>query len=398
MGYDKVTSIVVTKVAPIVEASVSKSLAPLKKVISEFMNRNYDKIYAIAPYDRIYFNQNDVDSIFKALGTTEKEIANIMSECFFWDIPYNPPCAKEPYVMCLMMVIRYLLKKKQQKDAEMVAIYLAFSGKFYSSVHGLAFPTAPPSKYPTVMDYVVNNMLTEKFDLRREGTVFGAIKSLVITWMGTYRDGMTVELKGRPDDDELGKIVQQLRDRERSFMMNIAVLYYDAYNNKTYLNFETDNLETGAEFRLTDNDAARAARYTENTVNYMVSNAVSMQLCNKCKDQNIKPTEIRDIMESIITNNNNLQDIRRVVNILICDFMKNYPGKSVSSVEFISHSIRAKPNIKDKYIIELNDIITSWLNENSDNYRRRKSRLSTANSYKKAVLMYIVLIINMTSK
>lgn len=397
-NYDKVTHVIVDKVAPVIEASLNKSTAPLKRVISEFMNRNYDKIYAIAPYDRIYFNQNDIDAIFKALGTTEKDIANIMSNCFFWSIPYNPPCAKEPYIMCLMMCVRYFLKKKQQKDAELVAIYLAFSGKIYSSVHGLAFPTAPPSKYPTVMDYVVNNMLTEKFDLRREGTVFGAIRSLVITWMNTYGDRMAAELKGHPDDDELGKIIQQLRDRERSFMMNIAVLYYDAYNNRTYLNAETDNLEDGAEFRLTDNDASRAARYTENTINYMVSNAVSMQLCNKCKDQNIKPTEIRDIMESIITNNNNLSSLRRVVNILICDFMKNYPNKSVSSVEFISHSIRAKPNTKDQYILEMNNIVTSWLDENSPSYRKRKSRLSTANSYKRAVLMYIVLVINMTSK
>lgn len=397
-NYDKITTVIVDKVAPIIESSLDKSTAPLKRVISEFMNKNYDKIYAIAPYDRIYFNQNDIDSIFKALGTTEKDIANIMSNCFFWSIPYNPPCAKEPYIMCLLLCVRYFIKRKQQKDAELAAIYLAFSGKIYSSVHGLAFPAAPPSKYPTIMDYVVNNMLTEKFDLRREGTVFGAIKSLVITWMNTYKDILIGESKGHPDDDELGKIIQQLRDRERSFMMNIAVLYYDAYNNRTYLNPETDNLEDGAEFRLTDNDAAKAARYTDNAINYMVSNAVSMQLCNKCKDQNIKPTEIRDIMESIITNNNNLQSIRRVVNILICDFMKNYPGKSVSSVEFISHSIRAKPNTKDKYIIELNDTITSWLDENSPSYRKRKSRQSTANSYKRAVLMYLVLVINTTSR
>lgn len=394
MAYGKVTSVIVNKLYPKVEASLNKSINPIKKVISDFINRNYDLLYAIAPYDRIYFNQNDIDAIFKALGFTEKEVIEIMEETFFWKEPYNPQCAKEPYVETLMMCIRYFLVKGKRKDAELVTIYLAFSGKFYSSVHGLAFPTVPPSKYHTVMDYVVNNMLTEKFDLRREGTVFGAIRSLCLTWLGTYES----QLKGKPDDDEIGKLVQQLRDRERSFIMNIATLYYEAYENKLYLNYETDNYESGAEFRITDNDAQRAARYTENAMNYLVSNSVSLQICNKCKDQNIKPTEIKDIMEAIITNNDNLPDIRRVINILICDFMRNYSGKPISSVEFISHSIKAKPNTKDKYIIELKDIISHWLDTNSENYRRRKSRLSTQNSYQKAVLMYIVLIINQTSK
>lgn len=394
MAYDRITSVIVNKLYPKVEASLDKSTNPIKRVISDFINKNYNLLYAIAPYDRIYFNQNDVDSIYKALGFTEKEAIQIMEETFFWDKPYNPQCAKEPYVETLMMCIRYFIIKGKRKDAELMTLYLAFSGKFYSSVHGMMFPTVPPSKYHTVMDYVVNNMLTEKFDLRREGTVFGAIRSLCLTWLDTYGN----EIKGKINDDELGKKVQQLRDRERSFMYNISSLYYEAYTNKLYLNYETDNLESGAEFRITDNDAQRAARYTENAVNYLVSNSVSLQICNKCKDQNIKPTEIKDIMEAIVTNNENLESLRRVINILICDFMRNYSNKSVSSVEFISHSIKAKPNTKDKYIIELKDIISRWLDVNSENYRRRKSRISTQNSYQKAILMYIVLIINQTSK
>jgi hypothetical protein len=394
MNYDKVTSVIVNKLYPKVEASLDKNANALKKVISNFINKNYDLLYATAPYDRIYFNQNDIDAIFGALKFTEKEAIDILEETFFWELPYNPQCAKEPYVEVLLMSIRYMLKKGRQKDAELVTIYLAFSGKFYSSVHGLMFPLAPPSKYPAVMDYVVNNMLTEKFDLRKYGTVFGAIRSLCITWLNTYAS----ELKGKPDDERCGKLLQQLRDRERSFMYNIKDLYYEAYHNKLYLNYETDNLESGAEFRITDNDAQKAARYTENAVNYLVSNAVSLQICNKCKDQNIKATEIKDIMEAIVSNNDNLPALRRVINILICDFMRNYSGKPISSVEFISHSIKAKPNTKDKYIIELKETIASWLDENSENYRRRKSRISTQNSYQKAILMYIVLIINQTSK
>ena len=216
------------------------------------------------------------------------------------------------------------------------------------------------------------------------------------TYLNTYKeDFMSKEIS----DNDIGKrLIQQLRDRERSFMANIAKLYYEAYENKLYLNYETENLADGKDFRLTTSDSLKAASATENTVNYMALNGVSLRICDKCKDENIKATEIKDIMESILSNKSNLDEVRRVVNILICDFFRNYPGKDVNSVEFISYSTKQKPNTKDKYLIELKETILHWLDENSDNYRRRKSRVATAISYYKAILTYIVLTITIANK
>lgn len=394
-SYDSDTNVIVTKLYPRIKASLDKSTAEFKRVINEFININYDALYAPAPYDIIYFNQNHIDKMFKALKITEEEVNQIMQECWYWNMPYNPQCAKEPYIVTLMCILRYFIINNKSKDAELVCIFTAFSGKIYASLFGMAFPTAYPIKYKECMDYVVNNMLTDKFSLRKEGTVFGAIRSMCITYLDTY----SADFKSKDlSDDRIGKLVQQLRDRERAFLMTIATLYYDAYNNKLYMQYYTDNLEDGAEFRITDNDAAKAARITENTMSYLTSHDVSLQICNKCKDQNIKATEIKYIMESIFGDNKNLDSIRRVVNILICDFMRNYTGKSVRSPEFVSHSIKAKPNIKDPYIIELKSTILQWLDENSENYRRRKSRLSTQMSYYRAVLLYLVLIIDKVAK
>lgn len=388
------SNIIVKKVYPIVESALNKNDSKFRANIAKFINDRHELLFDVAPYDRIYFNQTDIDNMYNSLGITEKEIENIMKECFFWDQPYNPQCAKEPYVMTLMMCIRYYLKNNKQKFAELTTVYLAFSGKFYSSLHaGAAFPKVAPSKYRTVMDFVVNNMLTDKFDLKKEGTVFGAVKSLCITWLETYGN----KLKGNCSDDEIGKLVQQLRDRERSFLMNIATKFYEAYENKSYLNYETDNLSDEA-FRLTDNDAAAAARITENTMSYLTSNYVSIDICNKCKDQNVKSLEIKDIIESILSDNNNLPSVRRVVNILICDFMREYPGAKVGSIEFVSYSLKSKPNTKDPILIEMKEIVLSWLDENSPNYRKRKSRKATQISYYKSILMYLVLVINKCAK
>lgn len=395
-NYNKTTFVIVNDLYPIVAKLLDKNLNKFKNNIFDFINYNSSQLYDIAPYDAIYFRQSDIDNLFKSLEFTEKDVISIMENCFYWKLPYNPQAAKEPYVLVCMMAIRYCLIRKKRKEAELITIYLAFSGKFYTSLFtGVVFPTVPPSKYKTVMDYVINNMLTDKFDLRTQGNVFGAVRSLCITWLNTYGSDL---VSNDIDDDGVGKMIQQLRDREKAFLMNIAKLFYAAYENKNYLNYETDNLSDGTEFRITDNDSLKATRYTENTINYLVSNAVSLRICNKCKDQNIKATEVKDIMESIISEKGNLNDLYRVVNILICDFMRNFPNKSIGSVDFIANSIKMKPNTKDKYILELKTTILRWLDENSPNYRRRKSRIPTANSYYKAILMYLVLSISMAAK
>lgn len=385
----KITNVVEKDLYPIIVKAIEKNNSKFMNNISIFLNKNHERIYAIAPYDRIYFNQSDVDDLFRSLELKEQDIVHIIQNAFWWDIPYNPQCVKEPYVEVLMMIIRYYLVKGKQKEAEITTIYLLFSGKFYASLHGMFFQKFPPSKYPEIMDYVVTNMLTDKFDLKKEGTIFGALKALAITWLDTYGS----KIKGSIDDEEIADYIQQLRDREKSFIKNIAKLYYEAYENKYYLNYETDNLDD-KHFRLTDNDAALAARITEATMNYLTSNYVSLDICNKCKDQNVKSIEVKDIIESILGDNNNLPDVRKVVNILICDYMREYPHNKVSSIEFISYSIKAKPNTKDKYLIELKETILKWLDENSPNYRKRKSRKATQISYYKSILTYFVLVIS----
>lgn len=389
--YNGDTTVIEDKIQSMVSKSILTSNNRIRQVIQKFFESNSEQIYDIAPFDNIYYKKTDIDDLFKALGLTENDIKTVMEDCFYWNIPYNPQAAKEPYVVTCISLLREYKKKKMDKDAELISIYLAFSGKFYASIFGgVAFPKAPPSKHRAVMEYVVNNMLSNKFILKEKGTMFGAIQSIVQTWISFYEQ----DLKGDQNDEEIGKMIQQLRDRIKSFLMNIARMYNKAYEEKLYLNYESQvDSDNPAEFRLTDNDSAKAARYTDASVKYLMSHTVNLQICQRCKDQNISATELKSIMESILTNGENTNDVYRVVNILICDFMRYYPDKEVGSVDFIAHSIKAKPNTKDKYIIELQDIVVKWLTDNSVNYRRRRKRPATDASYKRAVILYITLVI-----
>ena len=385
---NKISTVLCTTLYKKISESLDKNQDKYTSNIAKFLNKNHDKIHDIAPYDNIYFTKFDIDDMFKSLNIAEQEVNNIMKDCYFYNVPINPECVKEPYVEAAIQAIRYFTKTNQSKKAELATIYLVFSGKFYASIFQSAFPSAPPSKYRAVMDYVVNNMLTDKFDLKKEGTVFGAIKSMSITWLNTYNKYLT---DNKSTDEDMKMIIQQLRDRLKSFIHNIMELYYEAYNNKSYMNYETDSYDS-EDFRLADNDAAKAARLTENTMNYLTSNKVSLQICNSCKDQYVKATEVCAIMESILGDNNNLPKVRRAVNIIICDFLRKYPGGSARSIDFVSYTVKAKPNSKDQYHIELKEIITALLDANSVAYRRKSDARKT--SYYRAILMYLALTIN----
>ena len=391
----KYSTVIVDKIYPIIENSLSKNTNQLKACIGRFVTNRYNELYDDAPYHRIYFGKNEIDDFFKSIKVNENEILGHLKNAFFWDMDYNPPQIKEPFVVAMICCIRYYLLKNNNKMVELTSIYLAFSGKFYASVHGQLFPKFPPSEHRPIMEYVINNKLTMKFELKREKNLFGAIRNLCITWFNTYA---TLIKSKSFDDHDVGAVIQQLRDREKSFLKNIAKLYYDAYENKDYMNYESDNLEDGSKFRIADNNSTKALQLTEQVLNFVTTNTIDYKFCKMCSDQNIKPDEIKFIMESILSNNDYIEEIKTVVNILIMDFMRKYENKSVGTLEFVSYSIKAKPNTKDKDIILLKNTITSWLDEKSPQYVKRKHRPATATSYYKAVLTYMVLIINKVAR
>ena len=78
--------------------------------------------------------------------------------------------------------------------------------------------------------------------------------------------------------------------------------------------------------------------------------------------------------------------------------MVNSKDKDVASIEFVSKSITSKPNTKNKNILRQKEIIENWLDENSAQYRKRKSRESTKSSYYKSILTYYVLQMNKANK
>lgn len=388
----KVTRVAVNKIYPIVEKSLQKNTPAYKKNVQEFIKDRSKDLYDIVPVRRIPFGSEDIDSFFKAMKIDKNEITQCLSETYYWNMNFNPRAAKDEFTMTMMMVIRYFLLKNKQTDAEISTIYLAFSGKFYPSIHSQKFKI-PPEKYRHIMEYVLNNVLTQKYDLKREGSVFGAVRSICKTWLRTY----TPKFKN-PDDEDVADMIQQLHGRIKSFLGNIAAAYYDTYEKRdSYFAYASDSNDQDS-FRIADNDSLLAERCVENAMNWITTKQVDYKLCKWASDKNVKVDEIKSIIESIQEDSDNLLLIREMMQLIIADYFSISKTKDVTSYEFINKSIVAKPNSKNKYVIRQKEIIEYFLDENSPAYRKRKSRPDTKSSYYKSILTYYVLVINESNK
>ena len=388
----KVTTVAVDQIYPLVEKSLKNNTAKYRSNIQKFFNARSKDLHDTAPYTRMPFGDNERQDFFISIGLKESQITECLKDTYYWKMNFSPKAAKDEMTMTMMMCIRYFMLKGDTLNAELSAIYLAFSGMFYPSIHYGSFPKVQPSEYRHVMEYVVNNMLTMKFDLKREGSVFGAIKSICKTWLNTYKDTFK-----NPDDEENAELIKQLHGRIKSFMKNIAELYYEAYEKKMYISFDSDSAEEDT-FRLADNDSLRSERYVENAMNFINNNNVDFYLCKLASDQNVKINEVKSIIESIQSNKKNISEIKELFRLLISDYMQNGKDKNPASMEFVAYSVKAKPNTKSSVILRQKEIVEGWLDENSPQYRKRKSRAATKSSYYMSVLTYYVLVINKANK
>lgn len=390
----KITDIIDKKIYPIVKDTLSKSLSKYKSLMSKFMNTRATSLYDTFPATRCTYGQQDADELYAVFGKSEKELQDIINQTYYSQIPnFNPRTAKSPVTILSICIVKYFFSKKDKTNLDLAIIYISFTGGFYPSIHYGSYPTAVPADYRWVCDYVVNNELSNKFDLKKTGSVVGTIQSIGKTWIDTYDD----KIKGNTDDEEYVYIIQQLHMRIKSFIQNTAEIYYKCYNNREYLTYDSD--DTSEEnFRLTENDSTKIEAVTNRSMTWITTHDVDYRLCKMCSDSNIKTEEVKSIIESIVKNTDNIVTVRELVSLIIANYFKSSKNKDVRDIEFISFSVKAKPNTKDKDILRQNEIIDKFLCDNSIAYNRRKSREATKNSYNRAILTYFVLIINQANK
>jgi hypothetical protein len=90
--------------------------------------------------------------------------------------------------------------------------------------------------------------------------------------------------------------------------------------------------------------------------------------------------------------------MRELLYLMVSTYFQSSSTKDVRDIDFITFSIKAKPNTKNKDILRQGEVVEELLMGNSTAYSRRKSRKATQLSYNRAILTYFALIINSANK
>lgn len=384
------TKAVLEKIYPMVANAMGKNLNAWRRCMSNFIQKRSAMLFDTMPCDRIYFSQKDVDELFDALKIKESQVIDGLRETYYWNIdPFKPSSAKDPLTIVALCIIRYFLKEKpgDKKSLTLAMVYNSFSGKYYPSIHYGFFRVVTPAKYRHIMEYVVNNKLTQKFELKSAGSVIAAIKNTNDTWVNSYKK-MILDF----EDEDVTYVIQQLHNRIKSFMKNIASVYYDAYESKEYMTYDSDSLpeeEGSGNFHLATNDSFKLQQYVENTMTKISTSQVDYKTCKMCADANVKTEEVRSIFEAIMNDKSTVDKVREYITDMIASYMTQATGnKDVVSVNFFKFSTAVKPNSKDPMILRMKDIIEELLDDHSVSYRKRKHRNATKSSYHKAFATY----------
>lgn len=377
---------------PEIENKMKTNLNNYKKYLSKFMNSRASLFYSNMPSQQIYFSQTDVDEFFKSTGIDINIIKRAIQQTYYYEIGnFNPRYAKDECTVAMLCIIRYFKIKNMKKELELALINMSFSGKYYPSIWYGSFPVSAPNEH--VMEYVVTHVLTNKFDIVREGNVVGAVKSVATTWSGAYPQ----KFKDFHDDDCV-YLIQQLHNRLRSFMSNIAEKYYEYNANKDlYITYDSDDIADD-NYHLADSDSFKLNRFVENTMNFLNSHGVDIRLCKMASNDLIKIDELKSILEVLLGDNKNLPLIREYVTLLIVTYFQQSKIKDVRDLEFISYSIKSKPNTKDKYVLRQKEVLDQILINNSEHFARRRNRAATESAYYRAINAYFALSIQQANR
>lgn len=394
MRIDADTVAIREQLWPLIKEALDKSSIRngYKNLVNDFIANRSTNLYDNIPCSRIVCSEIEMDKLFDVLHIKKSIITQIIKDTYHGDIiNFKPLAAKHEFTVTMLTMIKYFIENKMPKERELATIHLSFSGKFYPSLHYRSYPTVPPVRH--VMEYVVNNRLSKKFDLVVHGSVLGAIRSVSNTWVDSYKD----RFMSYTDEDAV-YLIQQLYSRIGSFIKNIAEEYYDVYDNKDlWLGLASDASDED-DFRIADSNTLRISKYTESTINHINANGVEYKLCKQCSNSDITPNECKAVIESIISNRQNIPTIKELISLMIALYFENSDNKDLTNIDFITYSISAKPNAKQKEIVRMKDIIENWLCESGTAYMRRRSRIATKNSYERCVRMYFALVIHNSAR
>lgn len=265
-----------------------------------------------------------------------------------------------------------------------------YSFYFYSSLH---YKYLPYGANEDIMKYTINN-LTYKFKIKVYGSLYKAIEAVVMKSHDSYKDDLI-----RGEDGDLANYVSAIKVRLNDVVKNIKNEYTINYNNKNYMNSEQDDYSED-NYHVVDNTSYAIKRTSDSALMKLMTYGPDMKLAELTAQlSTVSQNEIRNVI--IHLSNDDSDDILRLCELILQLFLteKGNTVQDIHTNKFLSYclEIYKKSNTNDKIVIEIKAILDKWLNKHSTKYRLTQ-REATLSYYRRAIYIYFVLHIQMSSR
>ena len=374
-------NIIVTNLYNIVSTSLSNknNMNKLLIGIGKYMDKNSDVLYDIGLASKLLFLESDKEIIYEVCNLDKNLIKKTLKESEY--IKSSWRILNEPLNTASVLILRYLAENKLLKELQLFITFYACY--FYTSLHHKYLPYGANEN---VIAFTINN-LTNKYKIKELGSLYKALEAIVMKSHETYEKELL-----RGNDADLAKYVASLKTRLNDFVKNIKNEYTKNYKDKRFMNYDSDDYSED-NYHIADNTSYAIERITQTTVIKLMTYGADMELISiSAKLSQVNENELRNVITQLT--DDEADKIRRLTELILQLYLIDNKNtiQDIRSRKFLINSLEIykKSNTVDKHVLEIKDILDSWLKKYSDSYRKT-NRQATLSNFRRALFIHFVL-------
>lgn len=354
--------------------------------VQRFMDKNSEIINHNIPSKRLFFYPEDLMYPFKLLDITlddvELMVKKIKSDKNSWGILNK---VNFPLNFLMICFIKYYNETKDSMGMQATLSYLTLY-QYASSLYQKYYKYLPNEN---CMQFTYNR-ISDKYYFRKYQTIY---KALMATTLKNH-DSMKKLLLSKQDMDLLSYILS-LRNRLNNQMKQFASEYYRDFNSKKYLNYTEDSNDPD-NYVETSNISGDILNILNNVYNSFTSSKVDVKILRlSCGIAKVEQGVLKTALENL--KDNEIEGIRVLILSMIQLYLNNNKNsiRDVGSQKFFTYmmSMYSKTNSKNEITVEIKKNLDLFLNKYCSRYSNT-DREATKVSYRKALYIYMILLIN----
>lgn len=366
-----------------------ENIANFYKLMMTFIDRNSEIFYDSGITVRPLFHPELDKQIIRDIGLDIEKVLEVMhTSSSIKGISRREKSFDNPVYHALLTATHQLYNMNDEEKAIRVNLFLTI--RLYSALHRKYLKFEPKRE---IMDYTIAN-LSNKFDIRQQGSLYKALEKLAMNNFQTYKD----RLLNRNDDESLMLYIENLRTRINSMVQNITDEFMTNWREGNYVNTDSESFKdsegneveverTSTSAAVVQGAGAFATWFAQNPVDYRLIEVVARQT-------DTSADTIRHVIEKIRVEDAAALPIIAENLFVLLLAQPNKSMNTVCSAYWVPFVISqfSKSNTENPSILALRSTLSVLLEKYSVKFAGTR-REATRMNYRKALLLYFGLVI-----